>query len=131
MLAISARAYAVRQDPYSAPLQGLFRAAAREHNIALHDGVYAAMLGPSGATRPELRMLATLGVDTYGMSTVPEVIAARHCGYAHIGAVSVITDMCVWDESTDPTIEQCLAMARQAAPQLQLLFESVVQREFF
>jgi hypothetical protein len=47
------------------------------------------------ATRPELRMLEQLHVDVYGMSTVPEVVAARHCGYEHIVALGVITDMCV------------------------------------
>ena len=61
-----------------------------------------------GATRPELRMLSLLHADVYGMSTVPEVIAARHSGIASIVALSVITDMCRWDVDDDPTIEQCL-----------------------
>jgi purine nucleoside phosphorylase len=53
-------------------------------------------------------MLELLKADVYGMSTVPEVIAARHSGARGIAALSVITDMCRWDVDDDPTIEQCL-----------------------
>ena len=53
---------------------------------------------------------------------MPEVIAAVHCGYEEIACVSCITDMCVWDSSSDPTIEQCLAVANETAPRLKNIF---------
>jgi purine-nucleoside phosphorylase len=67
------------------------RQAAQDCGIALRNGVYAAVLGPSYETPAEIRMLKLLGVDAVGMSTVPEVIALRHRG-VRVGAVSLITN---------------------------------------
>jgi len=66
--------------------------AARETEVELHSGVYAAMLGPSYETPAEIRMLSSLGADAVGMSTVPEVIALRQLGI-RVGAVSCITNL--------------------------------------
>lgn len=68
------------------------RAAARETGVALQEGVYAGLLGPSYETPAEIRMLQTLGADAVGMSTVPEVIVLRHRG-VRVGAVSCITNL--------------------------------------
>lgn len=81
---------------YDADLAELARIIAVENHIALEEGVYAAVLGPSFETEAEAHMLAMLGADAVGMSTVPEVIAARHAGMRVLG-VSVITN-----ESGDP-----------------------------
>lgn len=73
-----------------------YRAAAREEagklGIALHEGVYAAMLGPSYETPAEIEYLRRIGADLVGMSTVAEVIAARHMGMAVL-AISCVTNM--------------------------------------
>jgi purine-nucleoside phosphorylase len=66
--------------------------AARRANFAAHRGVYAAMSGPNYETRAEYRMLRRMGVDAVGMSTVPEVLAARECGM-RVLALSIITNI--------------------------------------
>ncbi len=77
---------------YDRELRALARKAARSVDVTLHEGVYAAMLGPSYETPAEIRMLRTLGADAVGMSTVPEVIALRQIG-VRVGAISCITNL--------------------------------------
>ncbi|GAA3405364.1 purine-nucleoside phosphorylase [Paenibacillus hodogayensis] len=79
-------------EAYSAELRELAREAASGLGLTLREGVYAAMTGPSYETPAEIRMLRMLGADAVGMSTVPEVIAARHAGIAVLG-ISCITNM--------------------------------------
>ena len=76
---------------YPAELRALARRAAQDANIELAEGVYVAMPGPTYETPAEVRMLQTLGADATGMSTVPEVIAARHMGARALG-ISCITN---------------------------------------
>jgi purine-nucleoside phosphorylase len=77
---------------YDAALGKCARRAARELDIDLAEGVYAAMLGPSYETPAEIRMLRALGADAVGMSTVHEVIALRQLG-VRVGALSTITNL--------------------------------------
>ena len=77
--------------PYDAALRAQLHAIARREEIALADGVYCGLLGPAYETPSEVRMLATLGADAVGMSTVPEVIVARAMGMRVVG-VSLITN---------------------------------------
>lgn len=76
-------------DPYDAGLRATARAVAHAAGIPLEEGVYAALLGPSFETPAEIRMLERLGADAVGMSTVPEVIAARARGMRCLGFSSV------------------------------------------
>ncbi len=76
---------------YDKKLRAAFRAAAREKGIALAEGVYVGLAGPSYETPAEIRMLQNIGGDAVGMSTVCEVIAARHCGLRAAG-ISCITN---------------------------------------
>jgi purine-nucleoside phosphorylase len=78
-------------DPYDPELRRLAREAAREAHVALEEGVYLALLGPSYETPAEIRALARLGADAVGMSTVPEVIAARALGLRCLG-FSIVTN---------------------------------------
>jgi purine-nucleoside phosphorylase len=78
-------------EPYDARLGKLLDETARALGIPLAHGVYACMLGPSYETPAEIRMLRALGADLVGMSTVPEVIAARHMGVPVCG-ISVVTN---------------------------------------
>jgi purine-nucleoside phosphorylase len=79
-------------DPYDAGLRALAEEVARELRIPLVQGVYAAVLGPSYETPAEIRMLARLGADAVGMSTVPEVLVARALGLRCLG-ISCITNL--------------------------------------
>lgn len=76
---------------YAPELRELVRATAKSKGIALHEGVYVAMPGPCYETPAEVKMLQTIGADATGMSTVPEVVVARHMGARVIG-ISCITN---------------------------------------
>jgi len=77
---------------YDATLRQAAHAVAARQGVTLHEGVYAGVLGPSYETPAEVRMLRLLGGDAVGMSTVPEVIAARHLGMRVLG-LSCLTNM--------------------------------------
>lgn len=79
-------------EAYSRSYRRLAQDAARELNINLQEGVYAALSGPSYETPAEIRYLRTIGADLVGMSTVPEVIVARHMGI-NVLAISCVTNM--------------------------------------
>jgi purine-nucleoside phosphorylase len=79
-------------EAYSLAIRGLALQASRTSGARLHEGVYAALLGPSYETPAEIQMLRTLGADAVGMSTALEVIALRHMGVL-CGAVSCITNL--------------------------------------
>lgn len=79
-------------EPYSSRLRGIARNTAEEQGFTVREGVYIAVLGPSYETPAEIRMMRTLGADAVGMSTVAEVIAARHSGIEVIG-ISCISNM--------------------------------------
>jgi purine-nucleoside phosphorylase len=79
-------------EAYSARYRAIAKSAADDLGIALHEGVYAAMLGPSYETPAEIRFLAAVGADLVGMSTVPEVIVANHMGMKVL-AISCVTNM--------------------------------------
>jgi len=78
-------------DPYDADLRALARRVAVERGIALEEGVYAGLLGPSYETKAEIEMLKRIGADAVGMSTVPEIVAARARGIRCLG-ISIITN---------------------------------------
>jgi len=104
-------------EPYDAALRAAAHAAARTLGLTLHEGVYVAVPGPSLESRGEYRMLRRMGADVVGMSTVPEVIVARHAGLRVLG-VSLITDQCLPDALEEATLTKILAVAAQAEPSL-------------
>ena len=79
-------------NAYDADLRKLLQATAADKAITLHEGVYIAYPGPNFETPAEIRAFKTLGADVVGMSVVPEVVSARHCGLKVVG-VSVITNL--------------------------------------
>lgn len=79
-------------EAYSKRLRKLLHETAEELGMKLQEGVYAALLGPTYETPAEIRMLQAIGADAVGMSTVPEVIVARHAGIEVLG-ISCITNM--------------------------------------
>lgn len=87
----------------------------REETVRLQEGVYAGISGPNYLPPVELTMLAQLGGDAVGMSTVGEVIAAGHTGLKVLG-ISCITDMAIGDELEPLTHEQVVAVANRTKP---------------
>lgn len=79
-------------NAYDAGLRRTLQASAQALGIAWHEGVYLATSGPSFETTAEIRMMRTLGADLVGMSTVPEVIVARHCGL-QVLAIATVTNL--------------------------------------
>ena len=114
-------------EPYDAALRALAREVAAELRIPLREGVYVAVTGPNLETRAEYRMLRALGADVVGMSTVPEVIVARHAGMRVLG-LSIITDQCLPDSLEPATLERIIAVATGAEPGLTRLVRGVLER---
>jgi xanthosine phosphorylase len=79
-------------NAYDSEIRDLVKSTAADKGITLHEGVFIAYPGPNFETAAEIRMMAKLGADTVGMSVVPEVVSARHCGLKVTG-VSVITNL--------------------------------------
>jgi purine-nucleoside phosphorylase len=98
----------------------------RQHNIEMHTGVYVAVAGPNLETAAEYKYLRLIGGDVVGMSTVPEIIAARHMGLPCF-AISVVTDE-GWQENLEPvTLEQVLAAAAKAEPKMTLILKELAK----
>ena len=112
--------------PYDPGLREAAAAVAMEERIVLREGVYAAVTGPQLETRAEYRMLRAMGADVVGMSTVPEVIAARHMGM-RVMALAVITDQCLPDALEEVDVEKIIATAMAAGPALTRLVAGVVK----
>ena len=113
--------------PYDAGLRALAHEVARAQGLALREGVYVAVPGPNLETRAEYRMLRAMGADVVGMSTVPEVIVARHAGMRVLGC-SIITDQCLPDALEEASLERILAVAGRAEPHLTALVQGVLER---
>jgi purine-nucleoside phosphorylase len=114
-------------EPYDARLREIAREVASAERITLREGVYVAVQGPNLETRAEYRFLRMIGADVVGMSTVPEVIVAVHGGMKVLG-VSIITDACLPDALEPASLDQILAMAGKAEPDLTRLVAGVVER---
>lgn len=111
---------------YDPELKRAAEAAALALGVPLRRGVYAAVTGPNLETRAEYRMLRTIGADVVGMSTVPEVIVARHMDMRVLG-LSVITDMCLPDALAPTGIDEIVRTARAAEPALVNLMTRVLR----
>jgi purine-nucleoside phosphorylase len=112
---------------YDPELRSLAWETARACGVTMREGVYASVAGPCLESPAEYRMLRAMGADAVGMSTVPEVIVARHEGLRVVG-ISVVTDMCLPDSLEPVALERILAVARQAEPALGRLVTGLVER---
>ena len=113
-------------EPYDAELRAVMHQKALKSGIRIHEGVYIAVLGPNLETRAEYRMLRAMGGDVVGMSTVPEVIVARHMDM-RVLAMSVITDECFPDALQPVSMAEILAAADTAEPRLTILMRAMVE----
>lgn len=112
-------------DAFDAALQTAATDAAQRAGIGLREGVYIMLAGPNYETRAEMRMLRTIGGDAVGMSTVPEVLVARHAG-ARVLAFSLVTNKATEDVDHEVTHEEVLEMGRVGAGRLVALLRAVL-----
>jgi xanthosine phosphorylase len=112
---------------YDRELQDLLRACAKDLGIALRHGVYLALRGPCFETPAEITAFQRLGANAVGMSTVPEVIVARHCGM-RVAAISVLTNLGAGLADEVLSHEQTLHFSGLAAADLQRLVIALLQR---
>jgi purine-nucleoside phosphorylase len=112
-------------EPYSAKMIAKAKEIAQELNIEVYDGVYLGLQGPTFETLSEYRMVKILGADCVGMSTVPEVIVARHMELETFG-VSIITDMGDEESILSVSHQEVLEAARKAEPNLRSLVKELI-----
>jgi len=112
-------------EPYNLEMVDAALAIARKCDFVAHKGVLVAVTGPNLETRAEYRFLRLIGADVVGMSVLPEVITAVHCGLKVVG-FSVVTDMCLPDALQQAVIEEIIATANAAEPKLRELVAGVV-----
>lgn len=106
--------------PYDSTLIQCMEETARKLKIQLWKGVYVAVPGPNLETRAETRFLRNMGADAVGMSTVPEVITAIHCGIRVLG-ISILSNINLPDSPKVHTLEEIVEVVNRASPVLQRL----------
>jgi len=110
---------------YDLHLQNLARKIALKNHINLKEGVYVGVSGPTFETPAEYKMFRILGGDAIGMSTVPEVIVARHSGMTVFG-ISIITDSGVPGEIKEISHEEVQEVAMEAEPKMSLIIRELI-----
>lgn len=113
-------------SPYSYSLIRQVRAIARRQDTVLHQGCYLATLGPTYETRSEYRMFRGMGADAVGMSTIPEVLAAREHSMSVLG-FSVITNVASTDIPQSTSHTEVVDAGNQAGPRLMLIIRQLLE----
>ena len=114
-------------EAYDHELIALADKIAEEKGISVQHGVYVGVQGPTFETPAEYRMYRLLGGDAVGMSTVPEVIVARHCGIKVFG-VSIITDLGGFDTPVEVSHEEVQKAANAAQPVMTEIMREIIRR---
>jgi purine-nucleoside phosphorylase len=112
-------------EPYSHHMIAKAKEIAKANTIEIHEGVYVALQGPSYETLSEYKMIKNIGGDCVGMSTVPEVIVARHMNIETFG-ISVITDMGNENSMAEVSHEEVLKAAKKAEPNVRKLIKELI-----
>ena len=112
-------------EPYSKAMNAKAFELAKQLNIDLKKGIYLALQGPTFETLAEYKMVKAVGADCVGMSTLPEVIVARHMNMECFG-VSVITDMGDEDNIEEVNHEEVLQAAQKAEPHVRNLIKNLI-----
>jgi purine-nucleoside phosphorylase len=112
---------------YDAELRSLARSIANlQSDITLHEGIYTMVAGPSFETSAELKFLRIIGTDAVGMSTVPEVVVARHMDMRVLG-ISLITNTATGEETAEVNHSDVLSIAEAARPRFVALVRGIVR----
>jgi xanthosine phosphorylase len=115
------------EEAYDPALRQQMQAAAAGAGITLHEGVYVGCLGPNFETPAEVRALQRLGGDAVGMSTVPEVIVARHCGL-RVAGISVLVNLAAGMGGVALSHEQTLVFAARTGSDVETLLAAFLRR---
>ena len=110
---------------YSKRFQQSFFTAGARCNIPLHKGVYIQTEGPQFETPAEIRLMAKLGADAVGMSTVPEAIAACHCGM-EVGGISCISNLAAGISEEPLSVEDIVKTSQRAVPLMKMLLKETI-----
>lgn len=113
-------------EPYDKKLIELTKRIAIEEKIGVHQGVYVGLTGPNFETPAEYRFLRLIGADAVGMSTVCEVIVARHSGLRVLG-MSCITDECIPDRLEPVNFRKLIQVAQKVEPNLARLVKRLLR----
>ena len=114
-------------EAYDHQLIALADEIGKEKGIRLMHGVYMGVQGPTFETPAEYRMYHLMGADAVGMSTVPEVIVARHCGIKVFG-ISIITDLGGFDDPVEVSHEEVQKAANEAQPKMTEIMREMIRR---
>lgn len=112
-------------NAYDMDMRNKFLKIAKDANIKLNQGVYIAVLGPNYETAAEIRAFRLMGADAVGMSTVPEVLVATHCGMK-VAVIATITNYATGLANCSHSHDSVVQMASQAAERLNLLIKQFV-----
>jgi len=112
-------------EPYDSGLVQNAQQIAKDNQIPVHIGTYVSVTGPQLETRAEYRLLRNLGADVVGMSTVPEIIAARQMNLRCFG-LSVITDLCIPETLEKAEISKIIAAAEKAEPGMTFIIKELL-----
>jgi len=113
---------------YDKGMIDLAKEIAQEKNIKVSTGVYAGLTGPTLETPAEYKYVRVIGADTVGMSTVPEVIVARHMDIPCF-AISIITDLGVPGMIQEVSVEDVIAVANATEPSMTIIMRELISRE--
>lgn len=114
-------------DAYDPGIRHILQQTAKKLSIPLIEGVYISVLGPNFETPAEISAFRQLGADVVGMSTIPEVIVARHCGLK-VAVISVVTNLAAGLSDEPITHEGTVHFAAKASENLGQLLESAVEK---
>lgn len=114
-------------EPYDKKMIALAKTIAQENNIRVAEGVYAGLTGPTLETPAEYKYVRIIGADTVGMSTVPEVIVARHMEILCF-AISIITDLGVPGKIQEVSVEDVIAVANEQEPKMTAIMRELIAR---
>lgn len=112
-------------DAYDKDLIQLVHRVGDKIGVETHEGVYVSISGPAYSSKAESKMFRLIGADTIGMSTVPEVIVAKHSGLKVIG-ISCVTDMAIFEGSETISHEQVMEIADKTRPKFISLVKSII-----
>ena len=112
---------------YDHAMIALAKDIAKENNIRVAEGVYAGLTGPTLETPAEYKYVRIIGADTVGMSTVPEVIVARHMEIPCF-AISIITDLGVPGKIQETSVEDVIEVANKQEPKMTIIMKELISR---